>query len=115
MLMDGPVGREKGTQSRCLGAKGDRLSLLWRWQFWRFVLHHAPGLLALAAGVIPCVPGLLATAGLLEATPFWTNLYHYAWFLSFGTSFLVYAGLTARRQGRVRVATRLLTTSKGRV
>jgi len=29
--------------------------------------------------------------------PFWTDLYHYAWFLSFGISFLVYAGLTLRR------------------
>jgi hypothetical protein len=44
------------------------------------------------------VPGFLATVGLIEAAPFWTDLYHYAWFLSFGTSFLAYAGLTLRRQ-----------------
>jgi cytosine/uracil/thiamine/allantoin permease len=45
------------------------------------------------------VPGFLATVELVEAVPFWTNLYHYAWFLSFGISFLVYAGLTLRRPG----------------
>ena len=56
-------------------------------------------LLALAAGVAPCVPGFLTTVGLTEAAPFWTELYHYAWFLSFGTSFLVYAVLTPRHPG----------------
>ena len=51
----------------------------------------------LAPGVVPCVPGFLAAVGLVEAETFWTDLYHYAWFLSFGTSLLVYAGLTLRR------------------
>jgi nucleobase:cation symporter-1, NCS1 family len=67
--------------------------------YWYTGGFHAAGLLALAAGIIPCVPGFLATVGLVEAVPFWTELYHYAWFLSFGTSFLVYAGLTLRRSG----------------
>jgi NCS1 family nucleobase:cation symporter-1 len=67
--------------------------------YWYTGGFHAAGLVALAAGVVPCVPGFLATVGLVEAGPFWTDLYHYAWFLSFGTSFLVYAGLTARRPG----------------
>jgi nucleobase:cation symporter-1, NCS1 family len=49
--------------------------------------------LALAAGIAPCVPGFFATIGLIETPPFWTDLYHYAWFLSFGISFLVYAGV----------------------
>jgi NCS1 family nucleobase:cation symporter-1 len=65
--------------------------------YWYTGGFHAAGLLALTAGVVPCVPGFLATVGLVEAEPFWTDLYHYAWFLSFGTSFLVYAGLTLRR------------------
>ena len=43
--------------------------------------------------------GFLATVGMVEAMPFWTDLYHYAWFLSFGTSLLVYAGLTLWRPG----------------
>jgi hypothetical protein len=35
------------------------------------------------------------TSARSEAAPFWTELYHYAWCLSFGISFLVYAGLTS--------------------
>jgi cytosine/uracil/thiamine/allantoin permease len=45
------------------------------------------------------VPRFLATVRLVEAAPFWTDLYHYAWFFSFGISILVHAGLTLRRPG----------------
>jgi NCS1 family nucleobase:cation symporter-1 len=65
--------------------------------YWYTGGFHGAGLLALVAGVLPCLPGFLATVGLTQAAPFWTELYHYAWFLSFGISFLVYAGLTPRR------------------
>jgi NCS1 family nucleobase:cation symporter-1 len=68
-------------------------------RYWYTGGFHAAGLVALAAGVIPCVPGFLATIELIEAEPFWTDVYDYAWFLSFGISFLVYAGLTLRRRG----------------
>jgi len=51
------------------------------------------------AGIGSSLRDKLAAVGLVEAEPFWTDLYHYAWFLSFGTSFLVYAGLTRRRPG----------------
>jgi NCS1 family nucleobase:cation symporter-1 len=67
--------------------------------YWYTGGFHAAGLLALVAGVVPCVPGFLAAVGLAEVAPFWIALYHYAWFLSFGVSFLVYAGLTLRRPG----------------
>jgi NCS1 family nucleobase:cation symporter-1 len=67
--------------------------------YWYTRGFHGAGLLALAVGVIPCVPGFLATVGLMEAAPLWTELYHYAWFLSFGLSFLVYAGLMLSRRG----------------
>jgi NCS1 family nucleobase:cation symporter-1 len=40
-------------------------------------------LVALAAGVAPCVPGFLGTIGALEVAPIWTSMYHYAWFISF--------------------------------
>jgi NCS1 family nucleobase:cation symporter-1 len=66
--------------------------------YWYARGFHVAGLLALAAGILPCVPGFLATVGLIEVAPLWTELYHYAWFLSFGTSFAVYAGLMLRRQ-----------------
>ena len=49
--------------------------------------------------VFPCVPASLATVGLVEVMPSWTDLYHSAWSLGFGTSLLVYSGLTLRRPG----------------
>ncbi len=51
------------------------------------------------ARVIPCVPGSLATVGLVAVMPCLTDLYHSAWSLGFGTSLLVYSGLTLRRPG----------------
>jgi len=53
-------------------------------------------LVALVLGIAPCVPGFLAAVSeRWQATipPFWTNLYHYAWFISFGVSFVVYVVL----------------------
>jgi nucleobase:cation symporter-1, NCS1 family len=47
-------------------------------------------LLALIAGLLPCAPGFLAIVGVMNATPFWTRLYHYAWFTSLRISFVVY-------------------------
>jgi NCS1 family nucleobase:cation symporter-1 len=67
--------------------------------YWYAGGFHVAGLLALAAGILPCLPGFLATVELIEAGAFWTELYHYAWFVSFGISFLVYVGLTLRPRG----------------
>lgn len=50
-------------------------------------------MIALAVAIIPCVPGFLATVAALPVSPIWTELYHYAWFISFGLSFAVYAAL----------------------
>jgi NCS1 family nucleobase:cation symporter-1 len=68
--------------------------------YWYTRGFHLTGLLALAAGILPCVPGFLATVGLADLAPIWTELYHYAWFLSFGISFLVYISLMLVRQWR---------------
>jgi NCS1 family nucleobase:cation symporter-1 len=65
--------------------------------YWYARGFHGAGLLALVAGIVPCLPGFLATIGLVDTAAFWTQLYHYAWFLSFGTSGLVYAGLMILR------------------
>lgn len=46
---------------------------------------------ALAAGIAPCVPGFLGVIGALEVAEVWTRIYHYAWFISFGIAFVVYA------------------------
>lgn len=68
--------------------------------YWYTGGFHPDGLIALTAGILPCVPGFLATIGLTKATSFWVDLYHYAWFISFGISFLVYAGLTLWREAK---------------
>lgn len=54
-------------------------------------------LIALALGVAPCIPGFLGTIGALEVAPIWTSLYHYAWFLSFAVSLVVYVALSRGR------------------
>jgi NCS1 family nucleobase:cation symporter-1 len=54
-------------------------------------------LVALAAGIAPCVPGFLATVGVADVAHFWVELYHYAWFLSFVVAFLTYSYLSALR------------------
>jgi NCS1 family nucleobase:cation symporter-1 len=70
-------------------------------------------LVALVLGIAPCIPGFLATvsAELNDAVPaIWVSLYHYAWFISFGVSFVVYVGLmtvTSNRPGRRAVGPRL--------
>jgi NCS1 family nucleobase:cation symporter-1 len=68
--------------------------------YWYMGGFHVAGLLALVAGVVPCAPGFLATIGAINVPAIWTELYHYAWFLSFGISFLVYTGLMFGRPGR---------------
>ena len=55
-------------------------------------------LVALAAGILPCLPGFAATAGLVGANVvgeggFWIQLYSYAWFVSFGVSLICYVAL----------------------
>lgn len=50
-------------------------------------------LTALLVGIIPNGPGFLSTVGLIskETFPHWIdNLYHYAWFVGFGVSFVIY-------------------------
>jgi NCS1 family nucleobase:cation symporter-1 len=56
-------------------------------------------LVALVLGIAPCVPGFLATVSESWKTYFtpadptawsWTDLYPYAWFISFGISFVAY-------------------------
>ncbi len=63
--------------------------------------------IALLAGVLPCVPGFLAQAFPAqygEVAPLWKSLYAYAWFLGFGVAGTVYVALTklTRRGTTVR-------------
>ena len=59
---------------------------------------HGASLFALVVGIAPCLPGFLATIGVLDVAPIWTKLYHYAWFLSFGLSFTIYFACTWPRR-----------------
>jgi NCS1 family nucleobase:cation symporter-1 len=61
--------------------------------YWYSCGYHAAGLVALFAGIAPCIPGFLATIGTGAQPSFWTELYNYAWFISFGISFGVYLAL----------------------
>ena len=46
--------------------------------------------IALAAGIVPCLPGFFHAAGLAQVAPVWSRLYDYAWFVSFGMAVLSY-------------------------
>jgi NCS1 family nucleobase:cation symporter-1 len=50
-------------------------------------------MLALAAGIAPCLPGFANTAGLADVGSIWSRLYDYAWFVSFGVAFVSYFAL----------------------
>jgi NCS1 family nucleobase:cation symporter-1 len=58
--------------------------------YWYAGGFNPAALLALAAGIAPCVPGFLATIKVAAFGKFWTDLYNYAWFVSFGVAFVVY-------------------------
>ncbi len=61
--------------------------------YWYLLGFNPVALLALAAGIAPCVPGFLAKVGLVQVAPLWADLYHYAWFISFAVSFAIYSVL----------------------
>jgi NCS1 family nucleobase:cation symporter-1 len=62
--------------------------------YWYAGGFNPVALVALAAGIAPCVPGFLATIGVIVVAPLWTAMYHYAWFISFAISMIVYVALT---------------------
>jgi NCS1 family nucleobase:cation symporter-1 len=64
--------------------------------YWYRVGFNPLALVALVMGVAPCVPGFLAAVSdswKSTIPPFWADLYHYAWFISFGVSFVLYVAL----------------------
>jgi NCS1 family nucleobase:cation symporter-1 len=63
--------------------------------YWYVRGFNPIALVALAAGIAPCIPGFLGTIGVLEVSPGWTSMYHYAWFISFLISSVCYVVLTA--------------------
>ena len=63
-------------------------------RYWYSGGFNPKALAALAAGILPLVPGFLGTVGLAQVPPFWITLYSYAWFISFAISFIIYGGLS---------------------
>jgi NCS1 family nucleobase:cation symporter-1 len=64
--------------------------------YWYFGGFNPFAIIALVLGIAPCVPGFLAAVSESWSAflaPFWSQLYHYAWFISFGVSFAVYVVL----------------------
>ncbi len=61
-------------------------------RYWYVGGFSPRAMIALVAGIAPCVPGFIGTVSTRWAiAPLWVELYHYAWFISFGVSFVVYA------------------------
>ncbi|MGV3523147.1 MAG: NCS1 family nucleobase:cation symporter-1 [Candidatus Sericytochromatia bacterium] len=65
--------------------------------YWYRGGFNPAALIALVLGVLPCIPGFLGTIGLMQVAPIWTQMYNYAWFISFGISLAVYYGLMKGR------------------
>ena len=57
-------------------------------------------LAAVVLGVAPCLPGLLASVGVLSSVgPVFSALYDCAWFVGVGVSSVVYYGLMKQAMG----------------
>ena len=54
--------------------------------------------IALILSVVPNLPGFLGQIGLIQASPFWKNLYHYAWFTGFLLAMVIYLLLMPRKK-----------------
>jgi nucleobase:cation symporter-1, NCS1 family len=61
--------------------------------YWYAAGFNPAALVALILGIAPSVPGFLGTVAKFDVGPSWMGLYNYAWFVGFGVSFAVYAGL----------------------
>jgi NCS1 family nucleobase:cation symporter-1 len=52
-------------------------------------------IIAMVLGILPCIPGFLMQVSerFSDFPEIWSDLYHYAWFISFGVSFVTYLAL----------------------
>jgi NCS1 family nucleobase:cation symporter-1 len=58
--------------------------------YWYGAGFNLAAIVALVIGIVPCLPGFLGIVAHYDVAPFWTRLYEYAWFVSFGASFGTY-------------------------
>jgi nucleobase:cation symporter-1, NCS1 family len=70
--------------------------------YWYHGGFNPRAIVALLAGIAPCVPGFLATVASVPVPPLWVTLYHYAWFISFAVSLGVYVALMKAWPVRMR-------------
>jgi NCS1 family nucleobase:cation symporter-1 len=70
---------------------------------------------ALFVGVLPCVPGFLTVINFYNFGPFWKEAYNYAWFLSFGISFVVYAVLMQLFGSKLAAASAAAAETEARI
>jgi nucleobase:cation symporter-1, NCS1 family len=64
-------------------------------EYWYSGGFNPIAIIAFLLGIVPCAPGFLGVVGAMHVRPIWTELYNYAWFISFGISGVSYALLTA--------------------
>ena len=76
--------------------------------YWYVRGFNPLAMIALAVGIAPCVPGFLGTIGVAKVQPFWISLYHYAWFISFGTLGGVLRLADASRRANERARKKLI-------
>jgi nucleobase:cation symporter-1, NCS1 family len=58
--------------------------------YWYRSGFNPVAIVAMIAGILPCVPGFLGTVGVLKVSRSWTDMYNYAWFISFFLAFAIY-------------------------
>ncbi len=61
--------------------------------YWYFSGFNLIALFALAVAIAPCLPGFLATVANVQVPTIWIEIYHYAWFVTFGLSLSTYLAL----------------------
>jgi nucleobase:cation symporter-1, NCS1 family len=60
-------------------------------QYWYKNGFNPWAVLAITAGILLCIPGFIEVTYRASMTPsFWTDIYHYSWFVSFGIASVVY-------------------------
>lgn len=60
-------------------------------QYWYINGFNPWAIVAIVAGILPCIPGFIEVIYRSTIPPsFWTEIYHYSWFVSFGIASVVY-------------------------
>ena len=66
--------------------------------YWYSGGFNLVAIIALIVGIAPCVPGFLSAINVMKVSDIWTEVYRYAWFVSFGLAFVVYlVGMAIRK------------------